>query len=238
MVESPLPPILRPWRLSNKRLNGWIASLFMVGAALFALGCVLFLLGSGDELLLDGIFFAGSLFFTSAAYCQLHQLLTDRLGVTKSRTQWVRQACNRETVDLSLMSAFAQFIGTLMFNVNTFDAFFDFNWFVQNLLVWSPNILGSILFQLSGSLAIYEVSGRRWSWPSFKQRHDLLWWIGAINFIGCIAFLLSALCSFVVPQVTLLRLVNGAVMLTLLGACCFFVAAFLMWPAMRVEDNK
>ena len=238
MAEPRYPLLLRVWRLEPECLNDWIASLFMMGAALFVLGCALFLAGSEDEFVLDTVFLMGSLFFTSAAFCQLHQALGDRIGTTKTRRELVRRACNRQSVDFPLMSAFTQFVGTLMFNINTFDAFFDLRWFAQELLVWTPNIIGSLLFQLSGSLALYEVSGRWWSWPSIRRRQGIHWWISYINFIGCVAFMVSAVLSFAVLDSVADWVASGSVMFTLLGACCFFSAAFLMWPAMRGNDNE
>lgn len=179
--------------------------MFMIGSALFALGCVLYLANVEHELVLDSIFFVGSIFFASAAYCQLHQSLNANKTI--------------------YYSALAQFIGTLMFNANTFDAFLDLNWFEQDLLVWTPNIFGSILFQISGVLAMLDICKRWWCW-CFKS---IDWWIGFINLIGCVAFLLSALLSFVLPSITPQYFDIWATSLTLLGACCFFIGAFLMW---------
>ncbi|OUS15681.1 hypothetical protein A9Q88_10400 [Gammaproteobacteria bacterium 50_400_T64] len=228
MAEPRAPLLLRVWRLDSRFLNGWIASLFMVGAALFALGCALYLLGSDDAFVLDSIFFVGSIFFTAAAFSQLHQVLGGEAGSTKTRREIIRRACNRQSIDVPLMSAFSQFVGTLMFNINTFDAFFELQWFAEGLLVWTPNIMGSLLFQLSGSLALYEITGRWWSWPTIRRRQGIHWWIGYINFVGCVAFLVSALLAFFVAAWA----ASGSVIFTLLGACCFFVAALLMWPEM------
>mgnify|MGYP000125202499 CR=1 FL=1 len=237
MLEPLTPLLLRVWRLDAQFLNGWIASLFMLGAALFALGCVLYLLGSEDAFVLDSIFFSGSIFFTAAAFSQLHQVLGGEAGSTTTRRQIIARACNRQSVDLPLMSAFSQFVGTLMFNINTFDAFFELQWFAEGLLVWTPNIIGSLLFQLSGSLALYESSGRWWSLPVIRRYQglrgqDIKGWINSINFIGCVAFLVSALLALFAGFLVAGWAASGSVIFTLLGAGCFFLSALLMWPEM------
>lgn len=235
MAEHQPPLLLRNWTLKPQQLNGWIANLFMVGAALFALGCVLYLGGSKNEFILDSVFFIGSLFFTSAAYCQLHQA-TISVGVAATWQQLIQREFNCQPRHIAFLSAFSQFIGTLMFNMNTFDAFFDLDWFAHDLLVWTPNILGSILFQISGCLAVYQLCNRWWCWPSFRQRHDIHWWIIFINFMGCVAFLLSALLAFAMPDLISNMMVIWSTIFTLFGACCFFVGALLMWPEMMLGN--
>lgn len=206
----------RLWVWQPKKLNWWIATLFMIGAALFALGCILYLGGFEHEIILDSVFFIGSLFFTSAAYCQFHQ------SISASR--------------IAFWSSLSQFIGTLMFNMNTFDAFFNLDWIEQDFLVWAPNIMGSILFQISGSLALWEICRKWWCW----QFQNINWWINFINFIGCVAFLISAVLSFVVASPVSTLLITWATVFTLMGACCFFIGAFLMWPEMapHKEDKS
>lgn len=231
MAEHQPPLVLRVWLLEPRQLIWWIATLFMIGATLFALGCVLYLAGNQDKFFLDTVFFSGSIFFTLAAYCQLHQSITV-VGIAKTWKQMLRCEFECQPCHIAFLSAFSQFIGTLMFNLNTFNAFFELGWIAQDLLIWTPNILGSILFQLSGSLAVYEVSNRWWCWPSFRHRHGIHWWITFINFIGCVAFLISALLSFVIPDPVSSLLAIWATIFTLLGACCFFISAFLMWTEM------
>lgn len=203
----------RLWLWEPKLLNWWVAPLFMIGAALFALGCLLYLGDTKHELLLDSVFFAGSLFFTCAAYCQFHQALS----------------ANK----IAFWSALSQFAGTLMFNMNTFDAFFNLGWIEQDLLVWTPNMLGSILFQISGSLAMFDICKRGWCW----HFHSIEWWIGFVNFIGCVAFLISAVLAFVIPSPISTLMAIWATAFTLIGACCFFIGAFLMWPEMASRKD-
>lgn len=204
------------------RLAWWIAALFMIGSALFALGCVLYLGGTSHKFTTNAVFFIGSIFFTTAAYCQLHQVINAEPARTASgRRLWL----DWQPHSTSYWSALSQFIGTLLFNMNTFDAFYDLGWMAREVLVWGPDILGSVLFQLSGGLAMYAICGRYWCWDT----HSLEWWLNAINFAGCVAFLISAFLAFVVPQPASDLLVRWSTAFTLIGACCFFVGAFLMW---------
>lgn len=186
----------------------WVATFFMIGSALFGLGCVLYLGGVTHEFTINSIFLAGSIFFTKAAFFEFYHT----------------PAGNR----VAYWSALSQFIGTLFFNANTFDSFFNFGWFGQEILIWSPNILGSILFLISGSLVMLDVCKCWWCW-NFKS---LEWWNGAINFAGCVGFLISAVLSFVLPSSASGLNETMATMFTLFGAVCFFVGAYLMWPEM------
>lgn len=204
----------RLWVWEPTQLNWWVATLFMIGSALFALGCVLYLKAIEHEFLLDSVFFSGSLFFTFAAYCQLHLAFT--------------------TDKLSFWAALSQFVGTLLFNANTFDAFFNLGWIEQDVLVWTPNIIGCILFQISGSLTMMAICKRWWCW-NFQS---IDWWIGVINFIGCVAFLLSAVLSFFMPlHISPINAIL-ATFCTLFGAVCFFIGAFLMWPELSFRSGK
>lgn len=200
--------LLRWWIWKPWQIDWWTAVLFMIGAALFALGCILYLSAIQHELLLDSVFFAGSLFFTSAAYCQFHQSINANQTV--------------------FYSALSQFIGTLMFNMNTFDAFFNLGWIEHELLVWTPNILGSILFQLSASLAMMDICKQFWCW----RLESMEWRIGFTNFSGCVAFLLSAVLSF---TTTSPLLAIWATIFTLVGACCFFIGAYLLMLQMTMK---
>jgi hypothetical protein len=60
-------------RAEPARLNSTIASLFMVGASCFALGAIpvyVHAVGAAADAM---TFFFGSIYFTSASYCQLLQ---------------------------------------------------------------------------------------------------------------------------------------------------------------------
>ena len=65
-----------------------------------------------------------------------------------------------------------------------------------------------------------------WAW---QPRH-ISWWIGFINLLGCIAFLVSAVFAFVPPHPPGFDAVTWSLWFTLLGALAFMAGALLMLP--------
>jgi hypothetical protein len=190
------------------RLSWWIALLFSVGSICFLVGPFpgfVELVGSR----IDGIvFFVGSIFFTSAATLQY---LETRRGSSLDR--W---------------SAAVQLVGTVFFNVSTFHALqAGLDTTEYNRLVWAPDALGSICFLVSGYLAYVAVCGRLFCRP----RRVLVWWIAAINLLGCVAFGLSAIASYVIPSTGSALDLARANGFTALGALCFLIGAVLLVPA-------
>jgi hypothetical protein len=93
-------------------------------------------------------------------------------------------------------------------------------------LVWAPDVYGSTCFLVPGYLAYLEVCSRLACW----RRHSLEWDIATVNFLGCIAFGISAVAGYVIPSTgsTLdLAAANG---FTALGGACFLVGAILLLP--------
>jgi hypothetical protein len=183
----------------------WVAALFAVGSACFAVGAVPAYVDAVG-VAADGItFFVGSLFFTSAAALQL-RLSTDRAE------RW---------------AGAVQLIGTLLFNISTFDA-------LQSSLsadqadhrVWTPDAFGSIAFLVASALAY---SGVRRPWLRWRPR-DLEWSVTTSNMVGSIAFAVSAAASYVLSDDTL-RDAQRANAGTFLGALCFLAGAALLIPA-------
>lgn len=210
------------WLWSPGQLTWWIAVLFMIGASFFAAGSVLFLQGFQNGFLNGLVFFIGSIFFTSAAYCQYYQVINTQSNIQK----WFSWEPNK----IGFWAALAQFVGTLFFNVNTFDSLFNLGWIGQELFIWMPNIIGSILFQISGTVTMFEISR---SWWSGKNK-NIGWWVGIIGFSGCVAFMISACLAIVVPH-PLHILAMWATIFTLAGAICFFVSAYLMIPELSLK---
>ncbi len=230
------------WRrvLAHRRLSWWIAILFMIGAAHFALGSApeVFTASALDTWLpprtTAWVFFIGSLFFTSAAYLQWleainHDLLT--ASPAGGHRRWRFFAW--QPLSLGFVATATQLIGTLLFNANTGDALLaDLDWRHQDMLVWSPNILGSLCFLIASQAALMEVSHAYWSW----RPKDLSWWIAIINLSGSLFFMLSAVASFVRPG-SLLTQPWLASFGTFAGALCFFVAAYLLIPEIFEKRN-
>ena len=121
----------------------WIAIGFAVGSTCFLVGPFpgfVQLVGAGAD---GAVFFAGSIFFTLAALLELRES-TLRLG--------------RWAADPSWWSAAIQFVGTLLFNLSTFEAMQDgLSTTQSNRLVWAPDVFGSTAFLISGVIA-YRVA--------------------------------------------------------------------------------
>jgi hypothetical protein len=120
-----------------------------------------------------------------------------------------------------------QVAGTIFFNVSTFDALrqgLDTNEY--NRLVWAPDAFGSICFLVSGYLAYFAVCGR----PVCRPRRSREWWIAAINLLGCVAFGISAVASYVIPATGSVLDLARANATTAFGALCFLIGAVLLLP--------
>ncbi|MDH3790121.1 MAG: hypothetical protein OES41_00110 [Rhodospirillales bacterium] len=217
------------------RLGWWIAVLFMIGSALFALGGALATWPHApalqwiDQALIAWVFFVGALFFTAAAYLQwLEALNNDVTNVTQPNGSGPRRwrFLGWRPRNLGYLAASVQLVGTVLFNFNTADALIaGLGWEGQDLVVWTPDILGSICFLVASQLAVMEVSHYFWSF----QPRILSWWITVINLLGSVLFMISAVASFVEPGAVMASpwLANFG---TFAGAVCFFVGAYLLIP--------
>jgi hypothetical protein len=190
-----------------RRLLWWIGVLFAIGSTCFFVGPIpgfVELVGSAVD---GAVFFVGSIFFTTAAALQcLHSY---RNG--------------RRPLDWS--SSLVQFAGTILFNVDTFRALqTGFDDVSYDRLVWTPDALGSACFLVSGYLAYVDVSGRAVSW----RPRDPDWRIAAVNLLGCIAFGISAVASYVVPSTGDVLNLARANAFTSFGGLCFLVGALLL----------
>ena len=112
-----------------------------------------------DLMQVNAIFFVGSIPFTIAAYLQLFQAANAGGWVASdSRVSKRHTAPGWRPNDIGWLSSAFQFAGTVLFNFNTFDAMLpSLNWIQQDLVIWVPNIVGSILF-LSSRLVTWRSS--------------------------------------------------------------------------------
>lgn len=151
--------------------------------------------------------FAGSWFFTVAAWMQLD--LTDRA----KRVEW--------------SAAAVQFVGTVLFNLSTGAAVWAHAVQTERRDVWVPDATGSLMFLISGVLAMAAVTAA--GAPDLRSRE---WVADAVNLIGCVAFAVSAVGAFVrTDGVTADKwLANLG---TFVGALCFFGAAVMGLPRRR-----
>ncbi|MDA8746188.1 hypothetical protein N9N28_16300 [Rubripirellula amarantea] len=223
-------------------LNWWIGVVFAVGATLFALGSVISLAPqlarslSLDSSHINAIFFAGSIPFTTAAYLQLFQAANaEELPDAPPNPNRLRVVFGWRPDNLGWLSSLLQFIGTVLFNFNTFDAMMPtLDWLQQDLLIWMPDMAGSILFLASGYLAFVETCHAYWGW----QPESIAWWIVFANLLGCIAFMVSAVCAVVFPFPISSEYLVVSVLFTLLGAIGFLVGSLLMLPEAALKPES
>jgi hypothetical protein len=183
----------------------------MIGSSCFALGAFPPYFNNLSGQVVGVTFFVGSLFFTSAGLTQLLQARREPPGDRK--VVW---------------AVVVQLVGMVFFNINTFRAgFLSVATDQVNELVWAPDFYGSVAFLVASHLAWLAVCGRLWC----IDRSSPDWWMAALNYVGSIFFMLSALAAFTLPttgDVVNIRLVNLG---TFVGAVCFFVGAYLLLPA-------
>jgi hypothetical protein len=237
-TAMPLAPVGNPWLQlwAPQRLAWWIALFFIVGSACFAAGSFAsnwpqyWPAGLGNSRAINLVFFVGSLFFTTAAGLQVLEAINGDVadfgtpgGSEQRHWRWLAWKPHNAGYSAGLI----QFVGTLLFNFNTGDALLSqLTWLEEEILIWTPDVIGSICFLVSGYLSLVEVSPRIRS----PQPAQLSWWIAIINLLGSIAFMLSAVFSYLPPSGGGTEWLWGANFYTLLGAICFFVASYLMIP--------
>lgn len=212
------------------RLDNIVSSLaFMIGGSLFALGAAVAQLGSGNATTSASIYLVGGLFFSTGGYASL--LLAINSPTTGSGAEG--SACGRwrwrwwsyEPMRMNWLSAFVLFAGTLAFGISLIDSFIEGLSTQQvNRLIWAPSMVGCILFLISGRLAFSALpaNGSRW-----HPRRELGWWVAAVNQVGSLLFVVSALADFTRPATESVINVDVANWGTLTGALCFAVGGLI-----------
>src|SRR5215208_7805905 len=143
----------------------WMALLFAGGSACFVVASLPGFVQLAGSAVAGIVYFVGSLQFTSAA--SIKWLLTIR------------------RVNIDWASSAIQFVGTLLFNLNTYDALqkgLDANSYDR--LVWTPDLVGSLCFLISSYLAYGVASGGFFARP--RRSRDSV--IATLNLAGSIAF--------------------------------------------------
>ena len=196
-----------------------MAWLFAIGSTCFALGSLPPYFDSVGAAITATTFFVGSLFFTSAGYIQYY------LSINSGGE---RRYLSFRNLTPDAMASGIQSIGTVFFNVSTGAALIA-NLSVQqeDRLIWAPDLFGSTAFLISSAIAFGLA--RRLS-PSVEGRRAV-WWEGAVNLAGSVAFGLSAIAAVVLPttgEPLNLAIVNAG---TFVGAVCFLVGAVLVLNA-------
>lgn len=187
--------------------------LFIIGSVCFGGAAAAFLLPSANHVRLNWVFFTGSIIFTVAGYLQLRHA-TNQKGQISRFFAWRPQ-------NVGYPAALTQWIGALFFNINTFDATLtDFSWIEGDLYIWTPNVIGSVLFLVSACYLLQETT--------FRFAISDLDSCGAwINLLGCIAFMISALCSVDLPWQVSESVTRLALITIALGALCFLIVSVL-----------
>jgi len=168
------------------------------------------------------IYLVGGVFFSTGGYTSVLQVVNEPSeGRPASRWRW----WSRQRRRLQWLSAVVLFAGTLVFAINLVDSFIqELSPATEDRLVWSPDMVGCALFLISGHFAMAGISGDFWRvW----RRRDLGWWIIAVNQLGSVLFMVSAVASFVRPSSGDALSTGIANWGTLTGALCFAVAGLM-----------
>lgn len=220
-------------------LNWWIGVIFAVGASLFILGSLLTLLPDLSHrvgLNSNSVYFSGSIPFTIAAYLQLFQAanappLPHETQGEPITTRWI----GWRPRDIGWWSCLLQWIGTLLFNMNTFNGMNPSpTWIKQDIWIWIPNIVGSVLFLVSGYMAFAETCHQYWKW----EPSNTSWWVVALNLAGCIGFLVSACLAVVISAEPTPIRSHWSVLFTLQGAFGFLFGSLMMLPEAACKDTQ
>ena len=116
-------------------------------------------------------------------------------------------------------AAAVQLPGTLFFNLSTWDALDQtLSNADENRLVWAPDVFGSVCFLAASTIAYVPVRHE----PGPPRR------IALINLAGSVAFGVSAIASYVVPETGDVLDLAAANVTTVIGALCFLAGALLL----------
>jgi hypothetical protein len=208
-----------------RRVNAIAASAFVIGGSLFAIGAALAQGNVGGPRLVAGVYLFGGVFFSTGGYASLLQVVNGpREGAGGSFVAGRWRWWSAEPGRLEWLSALVLFVGTLVFAINLLDSFLgDLTPAQFDRLVWSPDMVGCALFLVSGHLAMVEISA---SWLPCWRPRDLGWRIVAVNQLGSVLFMVSAVASFVHASGDMIA-VGIANWGTLTGALCFAVAGVM-----------
>ncbi len=126
------------------------------------------------------------------------------------------------------------FAGTLVFAIGLVDSFIEgLSTQQTNRLIWTPDLVGCILFLISGRLAL-EAFGETGS--RLRPRRDLAWWVAAVNQLGSVLFLISAFAAFIRPATESAVNVDVANWGTFTGALCFAIAGLMQLFVKQVRS--
>jgi hypothetical protein len=208
------------------RCNAIAATSFILGGALFALGGMLAQFAAAGPTAINLVFLVGGCFFSLGGYASIVQEVNAPRGVGPDgrleEAPWRWWAY--EPLRPGWVSAFALFVGTLAFFDSLVRAFLvNLSPGQEDRLLWAPEMVGCILFLISGHVAIAELCHGRFRWlPA-----SLGWWVVTVNQLGSILFFVSGVAGYVGH--TTGAAINDSIINwgTALGAACFTAAGVL-----------
>jgi len=215
----------------------WIAVLFAIGSTCFLLAALASQWSATPRPGIGATFFAGSIFFTGAAYVQ-HWLAVRSAAHGRTLREHgrlrLRHPARWPHAHVDALATLVQLAGTVLFNVNTYNALdTTLTAHQANLRVWTPDVIGSACFLLASALAF--ANGSR-AWLAFRPRVRG-WWVNALNLLGSAFFGLAALASLIQPatnEPVSAHVANGG---TAAGALCFLIGALLLLPDASPRPN-
>jgi hypothetical protein len=216
------------------RSDWQVAALFVIGATCFTVGAFPpYANWVGPDV--DGrTYFVGSIFFTSAALLQV--LISAGVIRADARPRAsVRWRGRVRTPDRpEWWAGVVQFIGTLMFNISTFEAMQEgLSVAEAHRRVWTPDARGCIAFLVASALAYADVAR---PWVTWRPR-DLGWSVATLNMVGSIAFAVSAVGAYIIPSTGELASLVLDNLGTFVGGLCFLVGAILLIPDEQLDPT-
>lgn len=204
-----------------RRLNSTVAVAFFLGGSLFAIGAWVAQVGSGEAVTSASIYLVGGVFFSTGGYGSVLQAVNEPAGAAAGRWQW----WSYRPMDLVWLAGFVLFCGTLAFGVSLVFSFMEgLSVRGENRLIWAPDMIGCILFLLSGRLGMVALRSEASSWI---QPRNLAWWVAVVNQLGSILFFIAGLAAFTRPAIGSVVNVDVANWGTFGGALCFALGGIL-----------
>lgn len=198
-----------------KLTNAVAATAFVIGGSLFCIGALVAQADVGGPRLAAAVFMAGGVFFTTGGY-------TSVVLVANGGGQW--RWWSTEPGNLEWGSAVALLVGTLYFGASLLAALIgDLTTAQEHRLVWSPELIGCVLFLVSGHLALLQLRRER----RRGRGADRGWWIAVVNQVGSALFMAAAIAAFVRPTTGDELAVGIANWSTFAGAGCFAAAGVM-----------
>ncbi|MGN6201060.1 MAG: hypothetical protein ACTHNY_01465 [Solirubrobacterales bacterium] len=196
--------------------NRIAATAFVIGGSLFCLGALLAQAHVGGPRLAAAVFLAGGVFFTTGGYTSV------LLAANEHGSAWHWWAFEPRRLDWA--SAFVLFVGTLYFGISLLAALIGvLTTALEYRLVWSPVVIGCVLFLVSGHLALLQLRRQR----RRGQDSGIDWWIAVVNQVGSALFLVAAIAAYVRPSTGDELAVGIANWGTFAGAACFAAAGVI-----------